>query len=101
VQYKILRAGKGKKPTETSLVRCRYKGKLIDGSTIDKTDDKKPSTMDVSGFLAGLKEAVQLMATGSKWEVVIPPQLAYGAIGNRGVGPNAVLIYEVEILGVK
>jgi FKBP-type peptidyl-prolyl cis-trans isomerase len=101
VQYKILKASKGKKPTENSVIRCRYKGKLIDGSTIDKTDSKKPSSMNVSGFLPGLKEAVQLMPNGSKWEVVIPPQLAYGAIGNRGVGPNAVLIYEIELLGIK
>jgi FKBP-type peptidyl-prolyl cis-trans isomerase FklB len=57
--------------------------------------------MHVAGFLAGLKEAVKLMPTGSKWEIVIPPQLAYGAFGNRGVGPNAVLIYEMEILGIK
>ena len=101
VQYKILRAGKGKQPTEDSQVRCRYTGKLIDGSTIDKTDSKKPSTMRVAGFLPGLKEAVKLMPAGSKWEIVIPPQLAYGAIGNRGVGPNAVLIYEMEIVGIK
>jgi FKBP-type peptidyl-prolyl cis-trans isomerase len=101
VQYRILRAGSGKKPTEESQVRCRYKGKLIDGSTIDKSDDKKPASMHVAGFLVGLKEAVKLMPTGSKWEIVIPPQLAYGAFGNRGVGPNAVLIYEMEILGIK
>jgi FKBP-type peptidyl-prolyl cis-trans isomerase len=101
VQYRILRAGNGKRPTEESQVRCRYKGKLIDGSTIDKSDDRKPSSMQVAGFLAGLKEAVKLMPTGSKWEIVVPPQLAYGAFGNRGVGPNAVLIYEMEILGIK
>jgi FKBP-type peptidyl-prolyl cis-trans isomerase len=101
VQYKILRAGNGKRPTEDSMVRCRYKGTLIDGSTIDKTDDKKPSVMHVAGFLPGLKEAVKLMPTGSKWEIVVPPQLAYGAFGNRGIGPNAVLIYEMEILGIK
>ena len=101
VQYKILRAGKGMKPTEDNFVRCRYKGTLIDGSIIDKSDEKKPVSMHVAGFLAGLKEAVMLMPTGSKWEIVIPPQLAYGAFGNRGVGPNAVLIYEMEILGVK
>jgi FKBP-type peptidyl-prolyl cis-trans isomerase FklB len=101
VQYKVLRAGKGKQPTEDSQVRCRYKGMLTDGSTIDKTDAKTPSTMHVAGFLPGLKEAVKLMPAGSKWEIVIPPQLAYGPIGNRGVGPNAVLIYEMEILGIK
>ena len=101
VQYKILRAGKGMKPTEDNFVRCRYKGTLIDGSTIDKSDGNKPVSMHVAGFLEGLKEAVVLMPTGSKWEIVIPPQLAYGAFGNRGVGPNAVLIYDIEILGVK
>ncbi len=101
VQYKILRAGIGKKPTEASQVRCRYKGTLIDGSSIDKSDEKKPSTLHVAGFVQGLKEAVKLMPTGSKWEIVIPPQLAYGARGYHGVGPNAVLIYEMEILGIK
>lgn len=101
VQYKILRAGKGKQPAGDSQVRCRYKGMLIDGSTIDTTDAKKPSTMRVAGFLPGLKEAVMLMPAGSKWEIVIPPQLAYGAVGNRGVGPNAVLVYDMEILGIK
>lgn len=101
MQYKVLRAGKGKMPTEESVVRCRYKGRLIDGTTIDKSDAKKPSSLNVTGLLAGLKEAVKLMPAGSKWEIVIPPQLAYGAIGNRGVGPNAVLIYEMEILGIK
>jgi FKBP-type peptidyl-prolyl cis-trans isomerase len=101
VQYKVLRAGKGNKPTEESVVRCRYKGMLIDGTTIDKSDTKKLASLNVKGLLAGLKEAVKLMPTGSKWEIVIPPQLAYGAIGNRGVGPNAVLVYEMEILGIK
>jgi len=101
LQYKVLRAGKGKKPTDDSVVRCRYKGTLIDGSSIDKTDDKKPSDLKVAGFLAGLKEAVKLMPSGSKWEIVIPPSLAYGTQGNRGVGPNAVLIYQMEIVGIK
>jgi FKBP-type peptidyl-prolyl cis-trans isomerase len=101
VQYKILRAGTGKQPTENSQVRCRYKGKLIDGSTIDKSDDKKPSTLQVSGFVQGLREAVTLMPTGSKWQIVVPPQLAYGAAGYHAAGPNAVIIYEMEILGIK
>jgi FKBP-type peptidyl-prolyl cis-trans isomerase FklB len=74
---------------------------LINGTTVDKSDAKKPSSLRVAGFLEGLKQAVKLMPTGSKWEIVIPPQLAYGAFGNRGVGPNAVLVYEMEILGVK
>ena len=101
VQYRVLRAGKGRKPTADNQVRCRYRGTLVDGSIIDKSDDKKPVSMLVGGLLAGLKEAVMLMPTGSKWEIVIPPQLAYGQFGNRGVGPNAVLIYDMEILGVR
>lgn len=102
VQYKILKAGKGnKKPTDASTIRCRYKARLIDGSTIGKTDGKKPSTLNVAGFVPGLKEAVTMMPTGSKWEIVIPPQLAYGASGYHGVGANAVVIYEMEIVGIK
>jgi FKBP-type peptidyl-prolyl cis-trans isomerase len=102
VQYRILKAGKGsKKPTESSTIRCRYKGMLIDGSMIDQTDAKKPSSMQVSGFVQGLKEAISLMPTGSKWEIVIPPQLAFGARGYHAAGPNAVVIYEMEVVGIK
>jgi FKBP-type peptidyl-prolyl cis-trans isomerase FklB len=101
VQYKVLRAGKGKKPTDDNTVKCRYKGTLTNGTNIDKTDDKKPAALKVGGFLPGLKEAVKLMPSGSKWEIVIPPDLAYGAKGNRGVGPNAVLIYQFELVGIK
>jgi FKBP-type peptidyl-prolyl cis-trans isomerase len=101
VQYKILRAGKGKKPNEESTIMCRYKGTRTDGSSIDKTDEKKPSPLRVSGFIPGLKEAVKLMPSGSKWEIVIPPEQAYGNKGNRGVGANAVLVYTMEIVGIK
>lgn len=101
VMYKIMRAGNGKKPAEGSTLRCRYVGKLIDGTTIDKSDSKKPASIQVAGLLEGLKEAVKLMPTGSKWEIVVPPEHAYGTFGNRGVGPNAVLVYEMEILGIK
>jgi FKBP-type peptidyl-prolyl cis-trans isomerase len=101
VQYKIIRSAKGKKPTDDSTVKCRYKGTLTNGTSIDKTDDKKPAALHVGGFLPGLKEAVKLMPSGSKWEIVIPPALAYGEKGNRGVGPNAVLIYQFELVGIK
>lgn len=101
VQYKILRAGSGKKPSENSVVACRFRGALIDGATFDKSDSKKPVALSVSGFLPGLKEAVMLMSAGAKWQIVIPPQLAYGELGDRGVGPNAVLIYDMEIVSVK
>jgi FKBP-type peptidyl-prolyl cis-trans isomerase FklB len=101
VQYRVLRAGKGIKPTEQSKVMCRYKGYLVDGSTFDKTDERRPSLMNVAGFVPGLREAVKLMPTGSKWEIVVPPELGFGPVGNRGVGGNAVVIYQMEILSVK
>jgi len=102
LQYKILHAGSGNKPTANSMIRCRYKGRLIDGTIIDKSaEGNKPATMHVGGLLAGLKEAVLQMPIGSKWQIVIPPSLAYGTSGYRGAGPNAVVVYEMEILGIK
>ena len=101
VQYRVLRSGKGRKPTEGSSVMCRYVGMLINGRTFDRTDARKPAQMKIDGFVQGLREAVMQMPTGSKWEIVIPPQLAFGAMGNRGVTPNAVVKYEMEILSVK
>jgi FKBP-type peptidyl-prolyl cis-trans isomerase FkpA len=101
VLYTVKRAGNGKTPTDNSTIRCRYTGKLIDGRIIDKSDTKKPASIKVGGLIEGLKEAVELMPTGSKWEIVVPPQRAYGAFGNRGIGPNAVLVYEMEVLGIK
>ncbi len=101
VQYKILRESQGKKPTDGSVVACRYRGTLIGGTEFDKSDAKKPVEQKVAGFLRGLKEAVKLMSAGSKWQIVVPPHLGYGELGDRGVGPNAVLVYEMEIISVK
>jgi FKBP-type peptidyl-prolyl cis-trans isomerase len=102
VQYKVISAGKGKfKPTDSSTVVCRYQGKLIDGTVFEKADGKKLSTLKVAGLVAGLQEAVKSMTTGSKWEIVVPPKLGYGDKGYRDVAPNAVLIYEMEIVSIK
>jgi FKBP-type peptidyl-prolyl cis-trans isomerase len=101
VQYRVLRPGKGRMPTAGSRVMCRYVGTLINGQTFDRTDAKKPAQMNIDGFVQGLREAVMHMPTGSKWEIVIPPQLAFGAAGNRGVTPNAVVKYQMEILSVR
>ena len=100
VQYKILTAGSGKRAAEQSSVRVRYQATLTDGMAFDKVDDKTATVMRVAGFVPGLKEAVKLMPAGSKWEVVIPPQLGYGPKGTHAVGPDAVLIYVIEILAV-
>ncbi len=100
VQYKVLKAGSGTKPTQASSIHCRYQGTLNDGKSFDKVEDKNPAAMRVSGFPAGLQQALKLMPAGSKWEVVIPPNLGYGAHGEHAVGPNAVLIYTIELLDV-
>ena len=100
IQYRILKTGSGKKPEESNSVSYRYQAKLIDGSIVDKLEDKTPAPMHVAGLMPGLKEAIKMMSKGAKWEVVIPPELAYGTKGNRSVGPNAVLIYVIEIVSV-
>jgi len=100
VQYKVITAGNGKRPGATSTVLCRYKGTLTDGSAFDKSDDTTPSQLNVAGLVPGLREAIQRMPAGSKWEVVVPPQLGYGARGREGVGSNAVLIYVVDLIAV-
>jgi FKBP-type peptidyl-prolyl cis-trans isomerase FklB len=100
VQYRILAAGNGRKPTDAARVRCRYEGKLVDGTTFDKSDDRQPVTMPVAGFVPGLQEALKLMPAGSKWEVVVPPQLAFASQGHRSAGPNGVVIYVVELVSV-
>jgi FKBP-type peptidyl-prolyl cis-trans isomerase len=101
VQYRVLAAGSGQRPTDGSSVLCRYKGTLTDGSVFDKADDKTPIALRVAGLVPGLREAVKLMPVGSKWEVVVPSQLGFGASGSEGVGPNAVLIYIVELVAIK
>jgi FKBP-type peptidyl-prolyl cis-trans isomerase len=101
VQYKILRAGKGRLATDNDVVVCRYRGELVDGTVFDKSEAGNPAALNVATFLPGLKEAIKLMPSGSKWQVVVPSQLGYGELGNRGVGANAVLIYEMEIISVR
>ena len=101
VQYKVLVAGSGKHPLDTSTVLCRYKGAVADGASFDKSDDKVPSALTVSGLLPGLREAVKLMSAGARWEVVVPPELGFGTHGAQGVGPNAVLVYTIEVVGIR
>ncbi len=101
VEYRILKAGSGKRPTDASTVLCRYKGTLSDGTVFDQSDAKAPAPLKVAGLLPGLRDAVKQMPVGSQWEVVVPPQLGYGARGAEGVGPNAVLTYLVELVAIQ
>jgi len=102
LQYKILQAGQGKKPTEADTVACNYRGTLIDGTEFDKSEAGNPASFDVKSVIPGFKEALQLMMVGSKWQFFIPPDLAYGDRGAGNViGPNTTLVFEVELVSIK
>ena len=104
LQYKVLKAGDGKKPTEADMVECHYRSTLIDGTEFDSSYRRgQPATFKVKGgVIPGWTEALLLMPAGSKWQFFVPPQLAYGERGaGRDVGPNATLLFEVELLAIK
>jgi FKBP-type peptidyl-prolyl cis-trans isomerase FklB len=103
LQYKILTAGTGPKPTASDTVVCNYVGTLIDGKEFDSSVKRgKPATFPVGGVIKGWTEALQLMPVGSKWELFIPPNLAYGERGpSADIGPNSTLIFQVELLSIQ
>ena len=103
LQYKILTEGKGKSPKATDKVKVHYKGTLIDGTEFDSSYKRnQPAEFAVNGVIKGWTEAIQLMKEGSKWMLYIPADLAYGARGaGAQIGPNATLVFEVELLEVK
>jgi FKBP-type peptidyl-prolyl cis-trans isomerase len=103
LQYKILKEGTGPKPTASDTVACNYRGTLINGTEFDSSyKTGQPATFPVSGVIKGWTEALQLMPVGSKWQLFIPSDLAYG---NRGagadIGPDTTLIFEVELLSIQ
>jgi FKBP-type peptidyl-prolyl cis-trans isomerase len=103
LQYKILTAGTGPKPTASDSVVCNYRGTLINGTEFDSSYKRGQSaTFGVGQVIKGWTEALQLMPVGSKWQVVIPSSLAYGDRGaGAEIGPNATLIFEVELLSIQ
>lgn len=103
LQYKELTPGTGKSPKSTDTVTTHYKGTLIDGAEFDNSYKRgEPATFPVSGVIPGWTEALQLMKEGAKWQLFIPSKLAYGEKGvGQVIGPNATLIFEVELLTVK
>jgi len=102
LQYEVLTEGTGAKPTAQEQVRVHYHGTLIDGEVFDSSVDKgEPVVFGVGQVIPGWTEALQLMPVGSKWKLVIPSDLAYGANPRPGpIGPNATLIFEVELLEI-
>ncbi len=100
LQYKIIKAGKGTKPKAGDNVSVNYRASFINGSQFE-TNGEKPFATPVDQVIPGWQEALQLMEVGSKWQLFIPPDLAYGEQGSPpAIGPNTTLIFELELLGV-
>lgn len=100
LQYKIIEEGKGASPKAEDTVEVHYTGTLLDGTEFDSSHRRGvPATFGVNQVIPGWTEALQLMKEGAKWQLVIPPELAYGPGGTGGpIGPNQTLIFEVELL---
>jgi FKBP-type peptidyl-prolyl cis-trans isomerase len=103
LQYKIIKAAAGKKPTEDDTIVCQYRGTLLDGTEFDSSyASGSPATFLVKGLIPGFKEALEQMPIGSTWQFFIPSDLAYGENGaGDAVGPNATLIFQVELISIQ
>jgi FKBP-type peptidyl-prolyl cis-trans isomerase FklB len=104
LQYKVIKEGAGKMPKATDTVTVNYEGRLVDNTVFDSSANHGgPASFQVGGVIKGFSEALQLMKVGSKWEVYIPATLAYGASPPPGskIGPNAPLIFNLELVDVK
>ena len=108
LQYKMIHAGTGPRPAASDVVRCHYRGTLVDGTEFDSSyRHGQPATFALGEVISGWREAIQLMPVGSRWQVFIPPDLAYGERGIPGpkgtgyrVPPSAALVFEVDLLGI-
>ena len=101
LQYVVMKKGNGKSPTQTSVVKVNYEGKLITGEVFDASAKHGgPAEFPVGKVIAGWTEALQRMAVGDKWQLFIPPELAYGLNGPPSIGPNQALVFEVELLEI-
>ncbi len=103
LQYRVLTAGTGKyQPAENDQITVHYRASFVDGTEFDSTYERnQPYTARVLQLMDGWFEAIQLMTEGAKWELFVPAELAYGEEGSQHVGPNAVLIFEVELLEIE
>jgi FKBP-type peptidyl-prolyl cis-trans isomerase FklB len=103
LQYEVLKEGDGPKPKATSTVKCHYHGTLINGTVFDSSVQRgQPASFPLNMVIKGWTEGVQLMSVGSKYRFFLHPTLAYGERGAGGsIGPNATLIFDVELLGIQ
>ncbi len=101
LQYEVLAAGEGAKPSREDTVRTHYHGTLIDGTVFDSSYDRgQPAEFPVGGVIAVWPDALQLMTAGSKWRLYVPSELAYGEQGVGSIPPHSVLVFDVELLDV-
>lgn len=103
LQYKILQEGTGPKPTAADTVTVNYRGTLLNGTEFDSSFKRgQPASFPVGGIIKGWTEALLLMPVGSKWQLFIPPELAYGPRqAGAAIGPNSTLVFEVELLSIE
>jgi FKBP-type peptidyl-prolyl cis-trans isomerase FklB len=102
LQYKVIKQGTGEKPTRGDTVKAHYRGTFIDGSEFDSSYERgEPLSIDVTGVIPGWTEALQLMPVGSKWQLFIPSELAYGPQGSGPIGPNQTLVFDIELLEIE
>jgi len=102
LQYKVIQQGDGPIPNASDKVSVHYKGTFLDGKEFDSSYKRnKAASFNVTGVIRGWTEALQLMKVGSKWQLFVPSDLAYGTKGNRNIPPNSTLLFEVELLGIE
>ena len=102
LQYKIIKEGSGPKPTSDGSVNVHYQGTLIDGKVFDSSYERgQPVTLTLKQVIKGWQEALPLMSVGSKWQIYVPPELAYGERGaGNAIGPDETLIFDIELLAI-
>jgi len=100
LQYEVIEQGDGERPTRDDQVQVHYRGTLIDGTEFDSSYGGDPAVFSVGGVIPGFTEALLLMPVGSHYRIVIPSDLAYGPRGSGPIGPNATLIFDLELVGI-
>jgi FKBP-type peptidyl-prolyl cis-trans isomerase FklB len=102
IQYRVLQEGKGNKPKLSDTVTVHYRGTLIDGKEFDSSYSRgEPTSLQLANVIKGWQEVVPMMSEGSKWQVVIPGDLAYGERGGGAIGPNETLLFDIELVDIK
>ena len=102
LQYKVIRSGDGPSPKETDSVETHYRGTLIDGTEFDGSYKREQTAVfPVNWVIAGWTEALPRMKVGDKWQIFLPPELAYGERGAGPIGPNATLVFDIELMSIK